>query len=386
MSCCFLRWRVWKTWVWPELLVKLEQEHHQIIPCHESCCVCQGRGRVSSTWSAFFLPSSSTPPQQGSAREVILGSDKVHIYALSDKWEGTSGGGYGWICASDVSKHYMACSDDCLFHIPIQRPRILRILFHLLQPVPMTSDHFPLPFVAYHGTDGMFLSKIQDQGLKEGVGMMGPAVYVGNFRKACRFAALTQDYKRRKRPILLRLLIFSQNVYTTGFDKGRRCGWNTSARYEAGSPFLPPTSCSLCMQHRRRRGGQPLGWSRSGGGDGGDDDGDDGGDDDGGWSGEEWCFPSARDARAVVMREAVVDHRACWRQGGADMVHVPMLQECKGHYIVRNPELAVCKDKVKLDAWARLDRRYFAYHKYDPHATCQRVEEGSLAWVSHETV
>lgn len=61
--------------------------------------------------------------------------------------------------------------------------------------------------IAYHGTDAKNHAAICAEGLKETFGMMGHAVYLGSFYKACRYAKFTQDYEPRKQGIVFRCCI-----------------------------------------------------------------------------------------------------------------------------------------------------------------------------------
>ena len=77
------------------------------------------------------------------------------------------------------------------------------------------SLHFPM--VCYHGTDSVFAEKIQKEGLKESWGMLGKAVYVGTFWKACRFACFDKEYHEQQGKVF-RVLSFAQTIQNFPMD------------------------------------------------------------------------------------------------------------------------------------------------------------------------
>lgn len=88
------------------------------------------------------------------------------------------------------------------------------------------------PISAYHGTEKSNQSAIFKDGLKESFGMLGNAVYLGTFWKACRFACFTHDYFDRS-GIVYRVLVFLKSFQEFPFESWKcecdnKCGGTMS--------------------------------------------------------------------------------------------------------------------------------------------------------------
>jgi len=69
------------------------------------------------------------------------------------------------------------------------------------------------PICVYHGTSEINKNSIvKDLILTPTNGMLGSAIYVGTFYKACRFAMYDQAYERRKCGYIFRLLAFPKSI------------------------------------------------------------------------------------------------------------------------------------------------------------------------------
>ena len=74
----------------------------------------------------------------------------------------------------------------------------------------LTLKNYYNPLSLYHGTADHLLQECIKE-LKPSFGMLGNAIYLGTFWKACRFATRDQTYQIRKGS-LLRYLVFSKNM------------------------------------------------------------------------------------------------------------------------------------------------------------------------------
>lgn len=108
-----------------------------------------------------------------------------------------------WIVASDCLTrgkdlpHFM--------NIPIDLKCADEIIYHSDQ-----NNTYDNPLSLYHGTADNLLNECIKE-LKPSFGMLGNAIYLGTFWKACRFATRDQKYIIRNGS-LLRYLVFSKNM------------------------------------------------------------------------------------------------------------------------------------------------------------------------------
>ena len=85
------------------------------------------------------------------------------------------------------------------------------------------------PISAYHGTEKINQSQILKNGIQESYGMLGHAVYLGTFWKACRFACFTKDYFAQP-GIVYRVLVFLKSFQEFPFES-----WECSCDAKCGS-------------------------------------------------------------------------------------------------------------------------------------------------------
>lgn len=127
-----------------------------------------------------------------------------------------------WLCANDVLKKGGNITEGIdgkrtFFSVDIDEEsgKYLELFCHIHK----ISINFPLSL--YHGTKFTKESResIFTQGLQETNGMLGSAVYLGTFWKACRFAGFTKDYFNQEGEIY-RVLCFPKLLETFP-----RIGW-----------------------------------------------------------------------------------------------------------------------------------------------------------------
>jgi len=123
-----------------------------------------------------------------------------------------------WLVPNDIvkkgeNKFEKIEGKRCFFDVAIQEEdaQILEVFFDKQK----ISKDFPM--VAYHGTDLIHAKSIEKEGLKESWGMLGKAVYVGTFWKACRFACFDKQYHAQPGQVF-RLYAFAKTFQHFPFD------------------------------------------------------------------------------------------------------------------------------------------------------------------------
>jgi hypothetical protein len=82
---------------------------------------------------------------------------------------------------------------------------------HLL--VNYSNNNFIKPLSLYHGTLLENIATIQKNGLQVSKkGMLGKAIYLGTFWKACRFSTKTQDYKDIENGCIIRTIVLTESI------------------------------------------------------------------------------------------------------------------------------------------------------------------------------
>lgn len=94
------------------------------------------------------------------------------------------------------------CEKDC---------DLIKKLFNKLN----ISMHYPLSL--YHGTKNSLRKEIVKEGLKESFGMLGDAIYVGTFWKACRFASFDKTYHHQD-GCIFKILAFVKEIQNYPFE------------------------------------------------------------------------------------------------------------------------------------------------------------------------
>jgi hypothetical protein len=80
------------------------------------------------------------------------------------------------------------------------------------------------PMALYHGSGADKLDSILKHGLKSSFGMLGNAVYLGTFFKACRYASRQQNYQFRSEGVVIRCLAFAKTFANyPSFDHKCEC-------------------------------------------------------------------------------------------------------------------------------------------------------------------
>jgi hypothetical protein len=97
------------------------------------------------------------------------------------------------------------------FDLRICKQDVEKVLEHRNQITRLLGCNFE-PLALYHGSGADKLSSILQSGLKQSFGMLGNAVYLGTFYKACRYASRQQNYSFRSDGVIFRCLAFAQTI------------------------------------------------------------------------------------------------------------------------------------------------------------------------------
>jgi len=125
------------------------------------------------------------------------------------------------------------------------------------------------PLALYHGSGADKSDLIIKQGLKPSFGMLGDAVYLGTFFKACRYASRHQNYEFRKEGVIFRCLAFALPTKTKHYPLNgyactcKKCTDEKSGFEKVSDHFAQwnggPFSCAEVLVSN-----EPFGFKKSG--------------------------------------------------------------------------------------------------------------------------